>query len=107
MEMEQITLVSNNNICVAMVGRDGEAACLIGEEVTIDFIDGHKNKMCAGVVGFLRDILHGVIEVVRHQNYFGCWIGKTGLGGSNTLAILIHVSYFRFCGDGDVVVCLL
>jgi hypothetical protein len=61
-----IKYVEDNNICMAVVGRDGEEACLIGAEVANDFIDGHKNKMCAGVVGFLRDVLHGVMDNVRH-----------------------------------------
>ncbi len=99
--------VEQNNICVAAVGCDGEAACLIGEKVVIDFIDGHENKMCVAVVGFLRDILHGVIKDVRHLKWLGCWIGKTGLGGSDPLAISIHVSHFRLCGDRDVMVCPL
>ncbi len=89
---------------MAAVGRDGEVACLIGEDVAIDFIDGHENKMFVGVVGFLRDIPHGVINNVRHPNRLGCWSGKTGLGGLDTLAILIHVSHFRFFGDRDVAV---
>ncbi len=92
---------------MAAAGPDGEAACLIGEEVAIDFIDGHENKMCVGVVGVLRDILHGVMDNVRHPNWLGFWIGKTGLDGLDTLAILIHVSHFRFCGDRDVAACLL
>jgi hypothetical protein len=77
--------VEDNNICVAAVECNGEAACLIGEEIAIDFVDGHKNKVCVGVVGFLRDIFHGVIEEVRHPKWLSCWIG---LSGSNTLAIL-------------------
>ncbi len=92
-----IQYVEDNNTCVAAVGRDGEAVCLISDEVAIDFIDGHENEMCAGVVGFLRDILHGVVNNVRHPNRLGSWIGKTGLGGLDTLAILIHVSHFRLC----------
>ncbi len=64
---------------MAAVGCDGEAASLIGEEVAINFIDGHENKMCARVVGFLRDILHWVINNVRYLNWLSCWIGKTGL----------------------------
>jgi hypothetical protein len=51
-----------------MVGCDWEAACLICEEVAIDFVDGHENKVCVGVVGFLRDILHGVIDDDRSQS---------------------------------------
>jgi hypothetical protein len=43
---------------------DREAACLIGEEVAIDFVDGHENKVSADVVGFLRDILHGVSSMM-------------------------------------------
>ncbi len=39
--------VEDNNICIAAVGYDGEAAGLIGEEVAIDLVDGHENKMCA------------------------------------------------------------
>ena len=92
---------------MAAVGRDRAPASLIGEEVAIDFIAGHENRMCACVVGLLRDIIHGVIDNVCHPNWLGCWIGKTGLGGLDILAILIHVSHFRFCGDRDVVVCLL
>ncbi len=99
--------VEDNNICVATVGHDGEAAGLIGEEVAIDFIDGHENKLCVCDVGFLRDILHGVIDDVRHQNWLSCWIGKTVLGGLDTLAILIHESHFRLCGDRDVTACPL
>jgi hypothetical protein len=97
----------DNNICVAAVGHDREAACLIGEEVAINFIDGHENKICTGVVGFLRGILHGVVNNVRHPNWLSCWIGKTGLGGLDTLAILIHVFHFRFCGDRHVAACPL
>ncbi len=102
-----IEYVEDNNICMATVGRDGEAASLICEEVAIDFIDGNENKMCACVVGFLRDILHGIIDNVRQPNWLGCWIMKMGLGGSDTLAISIHVSHFRFCGDRDVAACPL
>jgi hypothetical protein len=39
--------VEDNNIQVAMVGCDGEAAGLIGEEFAIDLVFGHENKMCA------------------------------------------------------------
>jgi hypothetical protein len=60
---------------VAMVGCDREAACLMSEEVAIDFIDGHENKVSVGVVGFLRNILHGVIEDVRNPKWHGCWSG--------------------------------
>ena len=56
---------------MAAVGCDGEAAGLIGEEYIIDFVDGHENKMCASVVWFLRDILHGVIGDVWHLNWLG------------------------------------
>jgi hypothetical protein len=56
---------------VAAVGCDGEAAHLIGEKVAIDFIDGNDNKVFAGVVGFLRDILHGVIKDVWHPKWLG------------------------------------
>ncbi len=94
--------VKDNNICVAMVVCDREAACLIGEEVAIDFIDCHENKVYAGVVGFLRDILDEVIEDVRHPKWLGCWIG---LGGSDSLGILVNVSHFGFCGDRDVTMC--
>ncbi len=78
---------------MAAIGCDGKVAYLIGEEVAVDFVDGHENKVCAGVVGFFRDILHGVIEDVRHPKSLGCWIWLSGL---DTLAILIHVSHFRF-----------
>jgi hypothetical protein len=40
-----------------------------------------------------RDIIHGVIKDVWHS----CWLGglnsRTGLGGSDSLAILIHVPH--------------
>ncbi len=32
--------VKDANMCMAVVGCDGEAASLIGEEVAIDFVDG-------------------------------------------------------------------
>jgi hypothetical protein len=99
--------LEDNNICLAAVGCDGKAVDLIGEEVAIDLLDGHENKMCVRVVGFLRDIFHGVIDNVWHTNWLGCWVGKTRLGGSDTLAILIHVSHLWFCGDRDVAACLL
>ncbi len=78
---------------MAAVGHDGEAAGFIGDENAIDFVDGHENKMCACVLGFPRDIFHGVINAVCHPNWLGSWIGKTELGGLDTLAILIHVSH--------------
>ncbi len=100
-----VEYVEDNNICVATVGCDGEVASMISEEVSIDFIDGHENKMCVCDVGFLRDILHGVINDVRHPNWLGYWIGKTRMSGSDTLATLFHMSHLRFCGDRDVAVC--
>ncbi len=71
-------------------------ACLIGEEVAIDFIDGHEEEVSAGIVGFLRDILHRVIKAVGDLKWHGCWCGQSGL---DSLALLVHVSHFRFCGD--------
>jgi hypothetical protein len=53
-------------------------ACLIGEEVVINFVDGHEDKVLASVVGFLRDILHGVIKVVSNLKWHGCWSGLSG-----------------------------
>jgi hypothetical protein len=50
--------VEDDNLSVAAVGCDGKGACLIGEEVAIDFVDSHENEMCARVVEFLGDILH-------------------------------------------------
>ncbi len=88
--------MEDNNICVAAVGYDRETTCLIGEEVAIDFIDGHENEVSAVVVGFLRDILHGIIEDVRNPKWLGF---SSGLSGSDSLVLLIHVSHLRFCGD--------
>jgi hypothetical protein len=81
---------------MAAVRCNGEAAYLIGEEVAIDFIDGHEDKVSAVVVGFLRDILHRVVKAVGNLNWHGCW---NGLSGSDSLALLVHVSHFRICGD--------
>ncbi len=92
---------------MATVGCDGEVASLISKEDAIDFIHGHENQMCVGVVGFLRDILHGVIKNVRYPKWLGCCIGLTGLGGLDPLAILIHVSHIRFCENSDVMACPL
>ncbi len=83
--------VEDNNIRVATVGCDRETACLIGEEVAIDFVDGHENKVCAGAVGFLSNILHVVIKAVRNLTWYGCWSGVSRL---DSLALLIHVSHF-------------
>jgi hypothetical protein len=96
--------VEDNNICVAMVGCDWEAAWLICEEIAIDFVDGHENEVCVGVVGFLRDFLHGFIKDVRNPKWLNCW---SGLSVLDSLAILIHVSHFGFCGDRDVMACPL
>jgi hypothetical protein len=59
--------VEDNNVFIAMVGCDGELASLIGEEVAIDLVDGHENKMCVQVVELLRDIFHKVIKEVGHK----------------------------------------
>jgi hypothetical protein len=48
-----------------------------------------------------------VINNIRHPNWLGSWNGNTGLGGSDVLVILIHVSHFRFFGDRDVTARLL
>ncbi len=85
---------------------DGEVAGLIGEEVAIDCVDGHEDKICVQVVGFLRDIFHGVIKEVWYMCWRS-WIGKTGLGRLDTLAILVHVPYLQFSGERDVVASLL
>jgi hypothetical protein len=96
--------VEDNNIHMAAVGCDRETACMIGEEVAIDSIDGHEDEVRAGVLGFLRDILHGFIEAVMNLKWHGCW---SGLSGLDSLALLIHVSHFGFCGNRDVTACLL
>jgi hypothetical protein len=69
---------------------------VIGEEVAIDFIDDHKVAVSVGVVGFLRDILHRVLEAVRNLKWHGCW---SGLSGLDSFALLVHVSHFGFCED--------
>ncbi len=89
---------------MAAVGCDRETTCLIGEEVAVDFVDGHEDKVHVGVVGFLRDILHGVIKAGRKLKWHSCW---SGLSGLDSLALLIHVSHSRFCGDSNVTVCPL
>ncbi len=92
------------NICMDTVGCDREAACLISEEVAIDLVDGHEDKVSAGIVGFLRDILRRVIKDVGNLKWHGYW---SGLSGLDSLALLIHVSHFGFCGDRDVTACPL
>ena len=89
---------------MATVGCDQEAACLISEEVAIDFVDGNENKVSAGVVGFLRDILHRVIKDAGSLKWHCCW---SGLSGLDSLALLSHVSLFGFCGGRDVTACPL
>ncbi len=58
-----------------------EAVCLIGKEVVIDFVDGHEDKVSAGVVGFLREIVHRVVEDVRNLRWHSCWSEWIGLLG--------------------------
>jgi hypothetical protein len=77
---------------------------LISEEVAIDFIDGYEDKVSAGILRFLRDILYRVVKAVRNLKWLGCW---SGLSGSDSLALLVHVFYFGFCGDRDMTACLL
>jgi hypothetical protein len=84
------------NICMAVVQCNEEAASLISEEVSIGFIDGHEDKVSAGIVGFLRDILHRVVKAVGNLKWHGSW---SGLSDFDSLALLIHVSHIRFCGD--------
>jgi hypothetical protein len=49
-----VEVVEDNNICVAAVGCDRETACLIGEEVAVDFLDGHDisrlERYCTNVL---------------------------------------------------------
>jgi hypothetical protein len=47
---------------------------LIGEGVAIDFVDGHKDEVSAGVVGFMRDILHRVVKDVENLKWHSCWL---------------------------------
>jgi hypothetical protein len=54
-------------------------AGLISEEVAIELVDGHKNKMHVQVVGFLRDIFHGVIKVVWYSYWLLGFIAKLQL----------------------------
>jgi hypothetical protein len=96
--------VEGNNIHVAAVGCDRETACLISEEVAIDFVGGHEDEVHVGIVGFLRNIFHGVIKAARNLKWHGCW---SRLSGVDSLALLIHVSHFGFCGDRDMMACWL
>ena len=48
---------------------------MIGEEVAIEFVDGHEDKVSASIVGFLRDILHRFVKDVRNLKWHGCWSG--------------------------------
>ncbi len=66
-------------------------ACLIGVVVAVDFVDCHEDEVRAGFVGFLMDILDGVIKAVRNLKWHSCW---SGLSVLDSLALLIHVSNF-------------
>jgi hypothetical protein len=44
---------------------------VIGEEVAIDFVGGHEDKVSSSVVGFLRDFLHRVIKDVGNLKWHG------------------------------------
>jgi hypothetical protein len=94
-----VVVVEDDKISMAVVGYDGKLACLIGEEVAFDFVDGHEN---ARVVGFFGDILHWLVNEVGHGYRAGCWSERSGLCGSNTLPVLVHETLLQFCGDGDV-----
>ncbi len=44
---------------------------MVGEEVAIDFVDGHEDKVSAGM-GFLTDILHRVVKDVGNLKWHSC-----------------------------------
>ncbi len=66
----------------------------MGEEVATYFIDGHEDKMSAGIVEFLIDIFHRVVKAVGNLKWLGCWSGVSGL---DSLALLVHEYHFGFC----------
>ena len=55
--------VENDNVCVAPVGGDGEPACLIAGDDTINGMYVHEDEVGACVERFLGGIGHVIVNV--------------------------------------------
>ena len=55
--------VENNDVCVAPVGGDGELACLIAGDDTVDGMYVHENEVGACVEWFLGGFGHVIVDV--------------------------------------------
>ena len=55
--------VKNKDVCVAPVGGDGEPACLIAGDDTVDGMYVHENEVGACVERFLGGISHVIVDV--------------------------------------------
>ena len=92
--------VENNNVCAALVGGDGEPACLIAGDDTVDGMYVHEDEVGACVERFLGGAGHVVVDVevghvmkCRSGNGGAC--GSPWLRGASALPNLVQVAHCR------------
>ncbi len=91
--------VEDDKVCVATVGRDWEAVCLIGEFLPCALVDDHEDKVCWAFLDV--DWKNVVFGVIKGGEGWGASGGGGGCGAL-TLARLICVTLLGGVVDLDV-----
>ncbi len=94
--------VEDDDVLAASVGSDGEPVQLVAEQHARDLDKGHEDKERTCIEGFLGEQFHSV-------NWFAIrweWWWDSCCGGcfcrSFTLTRLVHVAFFSFVIDLDM-----
>jgi hypothetical protein len=81
---------------VSPVGRDGETAGLVGEDLSGDVVDDHEDEICQ----VINVVWKGIIVDEQVVGVGG--VGRVGSHGALALAGLIHVTLLGRIVDLDV-----
>ncbi len=87
--------VEDNDVCIASVGGDGEAACLVAGDDAIDGMDLHEDVVGARIEWCLGGVGHVIVDVkAGHGGNCGA-CGSPWLRGASALPNLVKVAHCR------------
>ncbi len=97
-----IITVEDDYVLVASARSDGKPAWLVAEQHAIDLYNGHEDNVHTSVEEFFGKQFHSVnwFAIRREWRWVSRWGG--GFCGLFTLTRLVHVAFFGFVLDLDV-----